>query len=125
MDAITMIQSDEVNVRLETEVADSLGYERVSKIYDVRDASGDTIEVAHYKAYITNVPFFKENQLDYEKWLPKRWQSGNYVLAHIRAAGDSNHHRRVERRQFDRRIGRPCNGRQQRGGYLTWGVRFW
>lgn len=79
MVAITMIQSDEVNVRLETEVADSLGYERVSKIYDVRDASGDTIEVAHYKAYITNVPFFKENQLDYEKWLPKRWQSGNYV----------------------------------------------
>ena len=77
--AITMIQSDEVNVRLETEIADDLGYEQVSTPYDVRDARGDTIEVAHYKAYVTNVPFFKKNQLDYAKWLPKSWQSKNYV----------------------------------------------
>lgn len=77
--AIMMIQSDEISVRLETEEANNLGYEQVSAPYDVRDAKGDTIEVAHYKAYITNVPFFKENQLDYQKWLPERWQSGNYV----------------------------------------------
>lgn len=77
--AVMMIQSDEISVRLETEEANNLGYEQVSAPYDVRDAKGDTIEVAHYKAYITNVPFFKENQLDYQKWLPKRWQSGNYV----------------------------------------------
>ncbi|MCC6725512.1 MAG: phospho-N-acetylmuramoyl-pentapeptide-transferase [Saprospiraceae bacterium] len=79
MVAITMIQSDEINVRLETEVGAELGYEQVSPDYIAKDAKGDPIEVAHYKAYITNVPFFKENQLDYEKWLPKRWQSGNYV----------------------------------------------
>ncbi len=77
--AVMMIKSDEINVRLETEPADELGYEQVSAPYDVRDAKGDTIEMAHYKAYITNVPFFKENQLDYEKWLPKPWQSDNNV----------------------------------------------
>ena len=55
--AVMMIQSDEISVRLETETADDLGYEQVSLPYDVKDAKGDTIEVAHYKAYITNVPF--------------------------------------------------------------------
>ncbi len=78
--AITMIQSDEINVRLETETADDLGYVQVSAPYDVRDGKGDTIEVAHYKAYITNVPFFKENQLDYAKWLPlEREQAMKWV----------------------------------------------
>lgn len=69
--AVMMIHSEEISVRLETEEGNRLGYEQVSGVYDVRDAVGDTIEVAHYKAYITNVPFFKENQLDYAKWLPK------------------------------------------------------
>ncbi len=78
--AVMMIHSDEISVRLETEVADNLGYEQVSAPYDVRDAQGDTIEVAHYKAFITNVPFFKENQLDYAKWLPlEREQAMKWV----------------------------------------------
>lgn len=78
--AIMMIHSDEISVRLETEQAENLGYEQVSAPYDVRDARGDTIEVAHYKAYITNVPFFKENQLDYAKWLPlEREQAMKYI----------------------------------------------
>jgi len=78
--AVMMIQSNEISVRLETEEANDLGYKQVSAPYDVRDARGDTIEVAHYKAYITNVPFFKENQLDYAKWLPlESGQATKYV----------------------------------------------
>ena len=78
--AITMIQSDEINVRLETEVGAELGYEQVSPDYVAKDAKGDPIEVAHYKAYITNVPFLKENQLDYAKWLPlEREQAMKWV----------------------------------------------
>jgi phospho-N-acetylmuramoyl-pentapeptide-transferase len=77
--AIMMINSDEISVRLPTKVGDEMGYERVSIRYNVSNER-DTTEVAHYKAYITNVPFFKENQLDYAKWLPlKREQAMKYI----------------------------------------------
>jgi len=77
--AIMMINSDEISVRLPTKVGDEMGYERVSIKYNVSNAR-DTTEVAHYKAYITNVPFFKENQLDYAKWLPlEREQAMKYI----------------------------------------------
>jgi phospho-N-acetylmuramoyl-pentapeptide-transferase len=77
--AIMMINSDEISVRLPTKVGDEMGYERVSIRYNVSNAR-DTTEVAHYKAYITNVPFFKENQLDYAKWLPlEREQAMKYI----------------------------------------------
>lgn len=77
--AIMMINSDEISVRLPTKIGDEMGYDRVSIRYNVSNAR-DTTEVAHYKAYITNVPFFKENQLDYAKWLPlEREQAKKYI----------------------------------------------
>lgn len=67
--ALAMLSSDEVTVRMEKEKADALGY-RTVKTFDVPDVKGDTIEMAHAKAYITNMPFFKNNEIDYANFLP-------------------------------------------------------
>lgn len=68
--ALAMLSSDEVVVRMEKEKAvDELGY-RVIKTFDTPDIKGDTVEMAHVKAYITNMPFFKDNEIDYANFLP-------------------------------------------------------
>ena len=69
--ALAMMSSDEVVVRMEKERAvDELKYEAVGPSYFVADAMGDTLEMVNAKAYLTNLPFFKNNQIDYANFLP-------------------------------------------------------
>ncbi len=69
--ALSMISSDEVVVRMEKEKAvDELKYEAVGESYLDADIRGDTVEMVNAKAYVTNLPFFKNNQIDYAKLLP-------------------------------------------------------
>lgn len=67
--ALMMLNSNEVVVRLDAEKAELAGYPEV-RSYFIEDAKGDLVEVSDTKAYITNIPFFKDNQLDYAKLLP-------------------------------------------------------
>ena len=78
--ALAMITSDEVTVRMEKEKADELGYRSV-KIFYAPDQKGDTVEMAHAKAYVTNLPFFKDNEIDYANFLPfiKRDTAVKYI----------------------------------------------
>ncbi len=69
--ALAMVSSDEVVVRMEKEKAvDELKYEIVGDAYYSVDSQGDTVEMVNAKAYVTNLPFFKNNQIDYAKFLP-------------------------------------------------------
>jgi len=67
---VTMLMNDEVVVRLDSEAAVRNGYEITDTIF-VRDASkpGAYNEMVYAKAPITNVPFFKNNELDYSRLL--------------------------------------------------------
>ncbi len=78
--ALSMMWSSEVVVRQDAEKAEDMGYPIVGDTYLVTDAKGDTVEVANTKAYITNLPFFKDNQIDYAKILPlEREQAIKYI----------------------------------------------
>jgi phospho-N-acetylmuramoyl-pentapeptide-transferase len=77
--ALTMLFSDDIVVRQNLEEAENMGYEVVNT-YEVNDQVGNLEEVAETKAYITNVPFFKNNQLDYAKLLPfEREKAVKYI----------------------------------------------
>lgn len=65
---VTMLVSDEVVVRMEPEQAALHGYE-VKKVVFVKDGENTYKELVHVKAPITNVPFFKNNELDYSRIL--------------------------------------------------------
>lgn len=67
---ITMLVNDEVVVRMEPELAQQRGYEIMNSVF-VKDMSEPNTykELVHVKAAITNVPFFKNNELDYSKVL--------------------------------------------------------
>jgi phospho-N-acetylmuramoyl-pentapeptide-transferase len=67
---VTMLMNDEVVVRLDSEVAARNGYEITDTIF-VKDPSkpGTYNEMVYAKAPITNVPFFKNNELDYSRLL--------------------------------------------------------
>jgi phospho-N-acetylmuramoyl-pentapeptide-transferase len=67
---ITLLVSDEVVVRMEPEVAAQRGYEVMRTVF-VKDSEAPNTyrELVHVKAAITNVPFFKNNELDYSKIL--------------------------------------------------------
>jgi phospho-N-acetylmuramoyl-pentapeptide-transferase len=67
--ALTMMGSDDVRVRQDLEVAENMGYP-ILESFELEDDQGDIVEVADTKAYVTTVPFFKGNQLDYAKLLP-------------------------------------------------------
>lgn len=78
--ALAMMWSDEVVVRQDVEKAELMGYPVVGSTYLTEDAQGDTVEVANTKAYITNLPFFKDNMIDYAKILPlEREQAIDYI----------------------------------------------
>ena len=62
----TMLFSDSVVVRMDKEVADQKGYEIVDVIEST--AEGQPV-LATVKTTLTNVPFFKGNQLDYKSFL--------------------------------------------------------
>lgn len=66
--ALTMLASDDVVVRMDKETADEMGYEIVD-FFEVQDAKGDLNEIAYVKSTLTNVPFFKENNFDYQQLL--------------------------------------------------------
>jgi phospho-N-acetylmuramoyl-pentapeptide-transferase len=67
---ITLLVSDEVVVRMEPEVAAQRGYEVMRTVFVKDSESPNTYkELVHVKAAITNVPFFKNNELDYSKIL--------------------------------------------------------
>ena len=65
---ITMLVNDEVVVRMDPAVAQAKGYEVVSTVYK-HDNSGKFLETANVKAAVTNLPFIKNNELDYSKIL--------------------------------------------------------
>ena len=67
---VTMLMNDEVVVRLDAEVAARNGYVITDTIF-VKDPlkPGIYTEMVYAKAHITNVPFFKNNELDYSKIL--------------------------------------------------------
>ncbi len=65
---VTMLVSDEVVVRLEPEVAAQNGYEVINSVF-VKEGENSYKELVHVKAAITNVPFFKNNELDYSRIL--------------------------------------------------------
>lgn len=73
--ALAMMWSSEVVVRQNVEEANEMDYPVVGSTYLVADAQGDTVEVANTKAYVTNLPFFKDNLIDYAKILPLERES--------------------------------------------------
>ena len=70
--AITMIFNEDVVVRMETQTAESIGLTDDQRIgdYTYIDTGDDVIRKANYKTNLTNVPFFKDNRLDYAWLLP-------------------------------------------------------
>ncbi len=65
---LTMLLSDSVVVRMEPEKALRNGYEIKKYVY-IKSAPDTYKELVHAKAPITNVPFFKNNELDYSRVL--------------------------------------------------------
>ncbi len=74
---ITMLMNDEVVVRMDPEVAKQKGYEVMETLF-VKDPSAPNTykEMVYVKAAITNVPFFKNNELDYSRFL---WFLGDNI----------------------------------------------
>lgn len=67
---VTMLVNDEVVVRMEPEVAAQKGYEITETLF-IKDPSAPNTykEMVYVKGPITNVPFFKNNELDYSGFL--------------------------------------------------------
>jgi phospho-N-acetylmuramoyl-pentapeptide-transferase len=66
---ITMLTSNQVVVRLEPKVAKQYGYEKKGEVMVLDRNTMKRVEMWHVKAPITNVPFFKNNELDYSRIL--------------------------------------------------------
>jgi len=67
---ITMLVNDEVVVRMEPEVAAQKGYKVMETLFVKDPATPNTYkEMVYVKAPITNVPFLKNNELDYSRFL--------------------------------------------------------
>ncbi|MBL7807432.1 MAG: phospho-N-acetylmuramoyl-pentapeptide-transferase [Saprospiraceae bacterium] len=67
---ITMLVNDEVVVRMEPEVASQKGYTVMETLFVKDPTAANTYkEMVYVKAPITNVPFFKNNELDYSRFL--------------------------------------------------------
>jgi len=65
---VTMLVNDEVVVRMDPKVAAQQGYEVTQQIFvKDRDEPNSYIDMVYAKAPITNVPFFKNNELDYSR----------------------------------------------------------
>lgn len=65
----TMLWSDEVVVRMKPEVASYYGYEVKNKLMVKNPRTLQYDEMVYVKAPITNVPFIKDNELDYSRVL--------------------------------------------------------
>ncbi|MCW5922221.1 MAG: phospho-N-acetylmuramoyl-pentapeptide-transferase [Saprospiraceae bacterium] len=67
---ITMLVNDEVVVRMDPALATQRGYEVTQSLFVKDKEKPNTYkEVVYVKAPITNVPFFKDNELDYSRIL--------------------------------------------------------
>ncbi|GAB4489115.1 MAG: phospho-N-acetylmuramoyl-pentapeptide-transferase [Saprospiraceae bacterium] len=65
---ITMLLNDEVVVRMDPLVAEQEGYTVTQQIFvKDREEANSYKEMVYVKAPITNVPFFKNNELDYSR----------------------------------------------------------
>lgn len=69
---ITMMTSDDVTVRMDTETAEHIGFNESQMVQGpFYIGEGNTVaEKADYKASLTNVPFLKGNRFDYAWVLP-------------------------------------------------------
>ena len=68
--AMVMMSSDDMVVRQDAEQAEAMGYEVIGRPYLVEDGKGDVVEVVNTKALVSNLPFFKDNLMDYASLLP-------------------------------------------------------
>ncbi|HLP93910.1 MAG TPA: phospho-N-acetylmuramoyl-pentapeptide-transferase [Saprospiraceae bacterium] len=67
---ITMLVNDEVVVRMDPETAAQKGYTVMETLFVKDPTAANTYkEMVYVKAPITNVPFFKNNELDYSRFL--------------------------------------------------------
>ncbi|MBL7802549.1 MAG: phospho-N-acetylmuramoyl-pentapeptide-transferase [Saprospiraceae bacterium] len=66
---LTMLWNQEIVVRLTPAEADQYGYRVVKTVFVENKTTGIHEEFAHVKAPITNVPFIKNNELDYSRIL--------------------------------------------------------
>ena len=67
---VTMLVNDEVVVRMDPKTAAQHGYEVTQQIFvKDKEAANTYREMVYSKAPITNVPFFKNNELDYSRIL--------------------------------------------------------
>jgi phospho-N-acetylmuramoyl-pentapeptide-transferase len=66
---ITMLVNHDVVVRLKPEVARQFHYQKITEVMVPDRVTGKHVEMWHVKAPITNVPFFKNNELDYSRVL--------------------------------------------------------
>jgi len=67
---LTMLMNDEVVVRMDPAVAEQHDYEVTNSLFVKDNSAPNTYkEMVYVKAPITNVPFFKNNELDYSRIL--------------------------------------------------------
>jgi phospho-N-acetylmuramoyl-pentapeptide-transferase len=66
---ITMLLNDDVVVRLDPQTAQQYGYEKIREVMVEDRTTGERMEMWHVKAPITNVPFMKNNEMDYSRFL--------------------------------------------------------
>jgi phospho-N-acetylmuramoyl-pentapeptide-transferase len=68
---IAMVVSDDIVVRMDPLTAEANGYKVIKHVFEVDSKDPSIVrEFVHAKAPLTNVPFFKGNEIDYSKILP-------------------------------------------------------
>lgn len=71
--ATAMMFNPDIKVRMETKAAQEAGLteaDRVSSFITIEEPNGKVIQKADYKTNVTNVPFLKNNHLDYAWLMP-------------------------------------------------------
>lgn len=66
--ALAMLKADGIVVRMDSASAQQGGYEIVSQ-FETTNAQGQAVMMANVRSTMTNVPFFKNNRLDYRQFL--------------------------------------------------------
>jgi phospho-N-acetylmuramoyl-pentapeptide-transferase len=76
---LTMLMNDEIVVRMSPQAAQTYGYE-VTKTVFAPGLEGGHTEQVYVKAPITNVPFFKDNELDYSRFFGDNTRSVVWLI---------------------------------------------
>ncbi len=67
---LVMLKSDQIVVRLDSKTANRSGFQVMKRVYVPDQIRGGKLkEMVYVKAPLTNVPFYKGNELDYSKFL--------------------------------------------------------